>query len=542
MELGKRSPSTSWMLFGSTILFMSFQTATSVSNNNNNNNNNNINNIHNGIPPSHYSLNQHVSFDPEEEQVHLSAETETMAFYNPINLNTIERKNEHTCISSTFISMESGMYQITNQESSTISNQNNHSIRNFFDVDFDFSEFEESEDDESDDDDDDDDGHSMMLSNISLRKSFLVSAGGDSNANGAYYHISTNDSNDSKTNKPKVSSKIQRQPSSDFSSSNIIFAKHTALSVRGGATTSPRNEFAKRIVVAALVTLIYEACLGHLLEFVKVVMQTSPTGTSYVDVLKIITSEKGIAGIWDGFIPWGVVQSIAKGGVFGLARAMALSVLMPLVDSQILPNVLALTLAGGISGGFQGYVLSPTLLLKTRVMTNPVFRNKMSMVKTTLLSFRIGMDVVNQEGISALMKGANVFALKRVFDWSTRFYFSHIFSNIIKIYFVPTPSPDTPVVLSATQKITADLLGGTASTLVTLPLDVLTTKSQDSKKAGIKVSAIKMFQEELNEKGVKGLYDSYMRGFEARLLHVCFTTVAMKTGTGLMYDYLFKKH
>ena len=94
---------------------------------------------------------------------------------------------------------------------------------------------------------------------------------------------------------------------------------------------------------------------------------------------------------------------------------------------------------------------------------------------------------------------------------------------------------------SAGQKITADLLGGTASTLVTLPLDVLTTKSQDAKKAGVKVSAVKMFKDELNEKGVKGLYDSYMRGFEARLLHVCFTTVAMKTGTGLMYDYLFNK-
>jgi len=94
--------------------------------------------------------------------------------------------------------------------------------------------------------------------------------------------------------------------------------------------------------------------------------------------------------------------------------------------------------------------------------------------------------------------------------------------------------------LTSKQKIAADLLGGTASTLATLPLDVLVSKLQDAKKAGVKVSAITLFKEELHERGWKGLCDSYLRGFEARLLHVCFTTVAMKTGTGIMYDILFQ--
>ena len=42
-----------------------------------------------------------------------------------------------------------------------------------------------------------------------------------------------------------------------------------------------------------------------------------------------------------------------------------------------------------------------------------------------------------------------------------------------------------------------------------------------------------------NEGGLKGLYDANMRGFEARLAHVCFTTVVMKTGSGIMYDFLY---
>jgi len=87
----------------------------------------------------------------------------------------------------------------------------------------------------------------------------------------------------------------------------------------------------------------------------------------------------------------------------------------------------------------------------------------------------------------------------------------------------------------------ASLLGGAASTITTLPLDVLVAKSQDAKKAGVKVSVLETFLKDYDEGGLKGLYDANMMGFEARLAHVCFTTVAMKAGTGIMYDYLYGK-
>ena len=134
----------------------------------------------------------------------------------------------------------------------------------------------------------------------------------------------------------------------------------------------------------------------------------------------------------------------------------------------------------------------------------------------------------------ALMKGSNIFALKRVFDWSTRYYFSDLFSAMMQ-------SAKGGVKLSPLELIVADLLGGTASTLVTLPLDVIVAKSQDAKKAGQKVSAWRTFMKDYEEGGWKGLYDANMSGFEARLAHVCFTTVVMKTGTSFMYDLLYGK-
>jgi Mitochondrial carrier protein len=147
-----------------------------------------------------------------------------------------------------------------------------------------------------------------------------------------------------------------------------------------------------------------------------------------------------------------------------------------------------------------------------------VFREKMSALRTTLLSFTIGYDVVKQEGIAALMKGANVFATKRVFDWASRYYFADLFEDIFTRLRHRSH-------LSVAEKITASLLGGVFSTLVTLPLDVLVAKTQDAKKAGVPVSPIKLFQDELREKGWNGIYNAYMRGFEAGLLHVCLTTV-----------------
>jgi hypothetical protein len=251
---------------------------------------------------------------------------------------------------------------------------------------------------------------------------------------------------------------------------------------------------------------------------------------------KITGGTKGLAGIYDGFLPWGVVQALFKGGVFGFAHAIAYSYIEPLMEKGSVSKQLALTLAGGIAGGFQGYVLSPILLLKTRVMTNERFRgnatDNLTILKTILLSFRIGFDIIASEGVFALMKGSNVFALKRVCDWSTRYYFSAMFMNMLK-YFAKTSAP------TKIEMFLADMLGGTASTLVTLPLDVIVAKTQDAKKAGKNFTPWSLLYHDYTVGGWRRLLGSQMQGFEARLLTVCLTTVAMKTGATIMYDLLY---
>eukprot|EP00592_Proboscia_alata_P006120 CAMPEP_0194355988 /NCGR_PEP_ID=MMETSP0174-20130528/3815_1 /TAXON_ID=216777 /ORGANISM="Proboscia alata, Strain PI-D3" /LENGTH=463 /DNA_ID=CAMNT_0039125487 /DNA_START=20 /DNA_END=1411 /DNA_ORIENTATION=+ len=430
-----------------------------------------------GSSSSKYSLGCHLDFDPSCNRLSATAVTETHSIFD-ISPPVVPRGGSQKPLVET---------------AAFFSNRHNSAFKSSSVA----SWLEDLSDDEDDDDDDDNDGHSAMLANASLRK-------------------------------PAAAATIAftETPAS---------ARSVAISMRGGGLSPSsvlESEFSRRLFVAAAVTLLYEGAIGHMLEFVKIVMQTSPLGTSYGQVLRTITGEKGLAGIWDGFVPWGVVQAIGKGGVFGLAHAMALHYLKPLGEKNILHPKVLLTLAGGIAGGCQGYVLSPTLLLKTRVMTDPVFRESMSVLKTTWLSLCIGANVISKEGIGALMKGSNVFATKRVFDWSTRYYFSDFFEGVLL-------KRAAYGQLTAGEKISASLLGGTVSTILTLPLDVLVAKTQDAKKAGESVSAIQLFQDELKQGGWKGLKDSYLQGFEARLLHVCFTTVAMKTGTALLYEHLF---
>jgi hypothetical protein len=254
-------------------------------------------------------------------------------------------------------------------------------------------------DDDDDEDQDNDDGHSSMLSTRSLHRKQLHHQPSSPHFITTTYR-SRNDRS-SGSHRRKLYSKVHTTRTSSVFHQMIHTPRSNELIVRvsrGGSRdgsilnnmidqNSPKHspawilqwlilayqsQVGRNLIVSAIVTLVFEALIGHILEFLKIVMQTSSSSNpniSYLQVIQTITAEKGILGLWDGFCPWGIVQAVCKGAVFGLAHAAALQTLRPLAEQRYIPMALALTLAGGIGGGFQGYILSPTLLLKTRVMT-----------------------------------------------------------------------------------------------------------------------------------------------------------------------------
>jgi hypothetical protein len=225
--------------------------------------------------------------------------------------------------------------------------------------------------------------------------------------------------------------------------------------------------------------------------------------------VKRVTASKGIAGTLDGFFPWGFLQSVAKGSVFSWGQALAAKSMHNL-DSLSKDTK---TVASGGAGGFvQGIVMSPLLLLKTRVMTDPAFRSSGGIMATAVASAKVGGRIVATEGPLALFKGVSVFSFKRAADWTTRYLFVVMVEDAMKA------SGSTK--LSETQKAVASLAGGSISALSTIPLDVLVATFQQAGSAGKKVSVMQTFKDQIAAGGVGGSLKFASRGLVARCAHV----------------------
>jgi len=244
--------------------------------------------------------------------------------------------------------------------------------------------------------------------------------------------------------------------------------------------------------------------------------------------VKRVTATKGLAGTLDGFFPWGFMQAVAKGSVFSWGQAHS---------AQLLHNNHDLTknqktiISGGAGGLVQGIVMSPLLLLKTRVMTDPAFRSSGGIFQTALASARVGGRIVATEGPLALMKGVGVFSFKRAADWTTRYLFVVMVEDAMR----STPQEK----LSDGQVAIASLLGGSLSALSTIPLDVLVATFQQAGSAGKKVGVIQTFRDQIAAGGLGGSIKFATRGLGARCAHVSLTTLMMKTITSWVYDILY---
>ena len=304
-------------------------------------------------------------------------------------------------------------------------------------------------------------------------------------------------------------------------------------------TIKTENPTAK-LLIGMGVTWVFELCFGNYLEFVKINKQT--TGMSYPQITRNIVQHKGLIGVLDGFFPWGTLQALSKGGSFAYGQALAQKNLAEY--TSLSPDV-ADVLSGGIGGCFQGFFLSPLLLLKTRVMTDPAFRATGSFMETTAQSSRIGLRVIREEGVLALGKGLPVFVFKRFFDWTTRYLFVVWCQNAYRMAINET-GPGSRKLSTAEASMCA-VSGGAirfvssllfsflslslslfflsflplplspGSAVVTLPVDVVVAQIQQASKAGAAVSPFEFFREQYKAKGMSGITDAATRGSFARI-------------------------
>ena len=89
------------------------------------------------------------------------------------------------------------------------------------------------------------------------------------------------------------------------------------------------------------------------------------------------------------------------------------------------------------------------------------------------------------------------------------------------------------------ESFVATLVGGSASALSTIPMDVLVAGKQSAGSAGKKMGVWETLQEKVKEKGWGGLAAYSTRGLVARCIHVALTTLMMKSMTTVVYDVLY---
>lgn len=269
-----------------------------------------------------------------------------------------------------------------------------------------------------------------------------------------------------------------------------------------------------QLLVTSGVTLVFESCMGHQLEYIKIMKQI--TMKPYPQIVYDIYAPRGLIGFWDAFLPWGATQAVTKGAVFGFAH----NILKRLMKMTPLSPGIQDTLAGAGAGGVQGLVLSPFLLLKTRIMTS-----------VSAGPLTVFLRVVREEGVLSLMKGSGMFAAKRVGDWGSRFAFTNVTESYLRKYSGKTN-------LNYTEKGFCALTGGLLSSLATIPIDVMVANIQSANAAGKSVTLLDSFKDNYAKGGMEGVVGFATRGLLPRCLHVALTTVVVKSGTTIVQDYL----
>lgn len=121
----------------------------------------------------------------------------------------------------------------------------------------------------------------------------------------------------------------------------------------------------------------------------------------------------GVAGFYQGLIPWAWIEASTKGGVLLFASSE--------IDHYLRSRLgLSASLAGIVSGMGGGLAQAYTTMgFCTFMKTVEVTRHKQAGVHVS--TWRIARDVLQREGIVGINRGVSAVALRQMTNWGSRF-------------------------------------------------------------------------------------------------------------------------
>lgn len=268
------------------------------------------------------------------------------------------------------------------------------------------------------------------------------------------------------------------------------------------------------IALGAALNLAEVLTLGQPLEVVKTTMAANRL-LLMPQAIKVVWSRGGLAGFYQGLIPWAWIEALTKGAVL----------LFVLLEAEYNFKRLGLGnfgagIMGGVTGGLaQAYA---TMGFCTCMKTVEITRHKQALAGAPVeLLWQVFKNIYKREGIRGINKGVNAVAIRQMTNWGSRFGFARLAEETIR----KVTNKDKLTPLLAWEKIASSVIGGGLSAwnqpieVVRVEMQLATKDPNRPKNLGV-MSALKYIYQ---NNGIKGLY----RGVTPRIGLGVWQTVFM---------------
>ncbi|KAF7800033.1 hypothetical protein EIP86_011276 [Pleurotus ostreatoroseus] len=257
--------------------------------------------------------------------------------------------------------------------------------------------------------------------------------------------------------------------------------------------------------------------LGQPLEVLKTQMAANRSQSMF-QAVQTVWSRGGVAGFYQGLIPWAWIEASTKGAVllFTASEIESATVAMGV-------NPAAAGLLGGMGGGIaQAYA---TMGFCTCMKTAEITRHKQAAAGIKPPStWAVFADIYRREGLAGINKGVNAVAVRQCTNWGSRMGFARLAESTIR----KVKGKGEGEKLSALEKILSSTIGGALATW-NQPIEVVRVEMQSMSKATAvagrpeKLTILNTLSYIYRENGIKGLY----RGVTPRIGLGMWQTVCM---------------
>ncbi|KAG8907552.1 Mitochondrial DNA replication protein yhm2 [Tulasnella sp. 403] len=268
------------------------------------------------------------------------------------------------------------------------------------------------------------------------------------------------------------------------------------------------------IAVGGIMNMV--TTLGQPLEVLKTQMAANRS-QGMPQAIATVWSRGGVAGFYQGLIPWAWIEASTKGAVLLFAASEIEKVA---IGGGLGPA--AAGLLGGMGGGIaQAYA---TMGFCTTMKTVEITRHKQAASGVKPMStWAVFGDIYRREGIRGINKGVNAVAVRQCTNWGSRMGFARLAENTIRS--MRGKKEGEP--LGALDKIASSTIGGALATW-NQPIEVVRVEMQSASKniaadRPAKLTVLNTLQYIYKKNGIKGLY----RGVTPRIGLGIWQTVCM---------------